>query len=65
MPHAQHRASSLRLSLMTLGLMSLFLLPETGRSQSADLDVSTLDAGIYLVRATNGLTEEVIRLVVE
>ena len=30
-----------------------------------DLDVSALDAGIYLVRATNGLTEEVIRLVVE
>jgi len=30
-----------------------------------DLDVSDLDAGIYLVRATNGLTEDVIRLVVE
>lgn len=30
-----------------------------------DLDVSALDAGIYIVRATNGLEEDVIRLVIE
>ncbi len=38
---------------------------ELGDGAFVDLDVSDLDAGIYLVRATNGLTEDVIRLVVE
>ena len=43
MPHAKHRAQSLRLSLLPIALMSLLLMPEPGRSQSADLDVSTLE----------------------
>lgn len=30
-----------------------------------DLDVSGLNAGMYLVRATNGAQEKVLRLVVE
>jgi hypothetical protein len=30
-----------------------------------DLDVSSLEAGIYMVRATNGAEEDVIRLVIE
>lgn len=46
MPHAQHRAPSLRLSLLPIALMSLLLLPETGHSQSADLDVSSLEEAL-------------------
>ena len=46
MPQAKHRAQSLRLSLLPIALMSLLLMPETGRSQSADLDVSTLEEAL-------------------
>ena len=46
MPHAKHRAQFLRLSLLSIALMSLLLMPETGRSQSADLDVSTLEEAL-------------------
>lgn len=46
MPHAKHRAPSLRFSLLPIALMSLLLMPETGRSQSADLDVSTLEEAL-------------------
>ena len=46
MPHAKHRAQSLRLSLLPIALMSLLLMPETGSTQSADLDVSTLEEAL-------------------
>jgi len=46
MPHAKYRAQSLRLSLLPMALMFLLLMPETGRSQSADLDVSTLEEAL-------------------
>ena len=42
MPHAKNRIPLLRLSLLTAGLMSLLFCSETCRSQSTDLDVSTL-----------------------
>ena len=46
MPHAKYRAQSLRLSLLPMALMFLLLMPKTGRSQSADLDVSTLEEAL-------------------
>ena len=46
MPHAKHLAPSLRLSLLPIALMSLLLMSETGRSQSTDFDVSTLEEAL-------------------
>jgi photosystem II stability/assembly factor-like uncharacterized protein len=46
MPHATHRAQTLRLSLLPFALMSLLLMPETGHSQSADLNVSALEEAL-------------------
>ena len=43
MPHAKKRTPLYRLSLLTAGLMSLLLFPQMGLSQSADLEVSTLE----------------------
>jgi len=38
---------------------------QLGADLALDLDVSDLEAGLYLVRATNGTEEQVIRLMVE
>ena len=50
---------------LTDALGRVVLSKQMNEDFTLDLDVSSLDAGIYMVRATNGMEEDVIRLVIE
>ena len=50
---------------LTDALGRVALIRQLGADLALDLDVSDLEAGLYLVRATNGTEEQVIRLMVE
>ena len=50
---------------LTDALGRVALTRQLGEDLALDLDVSDLEAGLYLVRATNGTEEQVIRLMVE
>ena len=50
---------------LTDALGRVALTRQLGADLALDLDVSDLEAGLYLVRATNGMEEQVIRLMVE
>ena len=50
---------------LTDALGRVALTRQLGGDLVMDLDVSDLDAGIYLVRASNGIDQQIVRLMVE